>query len=292
MTKDSVFFGESGLTSTSANHVANLAKEYIQTIESYINGIHFTNISIKLIDSESTNIIQAGINKDNLFTLSELLDRISESKSLIAWLREAISAKEKLLEDLGNINMVQWLTMNNITLERPEERHVLTEKEYYASLPIKERSRYYRLETTAAVIGKYIHPDGAFASARKEMKNIISHPHRIEGSGRDAIISTYTPSVQDYEVDSVFFDLQKRYREAQAQLNSMKHDCQLAINKSTVEVNTQYVNDLDKYNNEYQKQFAVYKAWKEAKNQEYSNLKIIIPDSLQGIYKIINTLGK
>ena len=31
---NNVFFSENGLTSTSANHVANLAKEFIQSIES------------------------------------------------------------------------------------------------------------------------------------------------------------------------------------------------------------------------------------------------------------------
>ena len=36
MDKNIVFFGESGLTSTSANHVANLAKEYAQKQESKI----------------------------------------------------------------------------------------------------------------------------------------------------------------------------------------------------------------------------------------------------------------
>ena len=34
MEKDLIFFGESGLTSTSAGHVANLAKEYIALIDS------------------------------------------------------------------------------------------------------------------------------------------------------------------------------------------------------------------------------------------------------------------
>ena len=32
MQKDKIYFGENGLTSTSANHIANLAKEYYQTL--------------------------------------------------------------------------------------------------------------------------------------------------------------------------------------------------------------------------------------------------------------------
>lgn len=44
-----VFFGENGLTSTSANHIANLAKEFISTNENYLNNISFVNCAIGLI---------------------------------------------------------------------------------------------------------------------------------------------------------------------------------------------------------------------------------------------------
>lgn len=186
MQKDLVFFkkeGEEGvaLTSTSANHVANLAKEYIQGV-----------------------------------------------KSLIAWLREGIKAKENLMNGM-------------VKPETPNYGHVLTEVEYYASLPIKKRNRYYQLETEAAVLGKYIHPDGHLSDARKELKDKLQHPHKVDGRGRDALIYTYTPTVDVAEVDNVFFELQKKHREIQAQLNAMKHSCEQAINESTNKVNTEYM---------------------------------------------------
>lgn len=111
----------------------------------------------------------------------------------------------------------------------PVAPHVLTEQEYYASLPIKERNRYYQLETVAAVIGKYIHPNDVLSDERKKLKYRIQHPHQVDGKGRDALIYTYEPSVSAEDVDNTFYELQKKHREVQAQLNSMKHDCEVAV---------------------------------------------------------------
>lgn len=77
----------------------------------------------------------------------------------------------------------------------------------------------------AAVIGKYIHPDDVLSDERKKLKNRIQHPHQVDGKGRDALIYTYEPSVSAEDVDNTFYELQKKHREVQAQLNSMKHDC-------------------------------------------------------------------
>lgn len=293
MVKDFVFFGESGLTSTSANHVANLAKEYIQNLESVVNGVELTNISVKLLDSDNDNIINLGMSVNDMLKLPESLDAICKAKSLIAWLREAIKTKEALLGDLYATSITEWIRENHISLpEQPVEEHILTEKEYYSSLPIKERNRYYQLETQSAVLGKYIHPDGPFSIARKTAEQAARTPHKIEGSGRDTLIYSYSPSVSSQEVDAMFFDLQKKYREAQAQLNSMKHECEVAISKSTNEVNTTRAIQLEAYNNAFDMQSARFKEWKERKIQEYSNLKIVIPDSLKEIYTKINSLGR
>lgn len=35
-----------------------------------------------------------------------------------------------------------------------------------------------------------------------------------------------------------------------------------------------------------------FKTWKNAKSQEYSKLKIAVPDSLLGVYDTVNSLGK
>ena len=299
MQKDLIFFkkeGEEGvaLTSTSANHIANLAKEYIQGVETQLNNVNFFNIEVALMGSVSgANTIQTGNTSEVLNSLQSLLGEVALAKSLIAWLREGIKAKENLIKDLQDISLEDWCVENEITKpEIPNYGHILTETEYYASLPIKERNRYYQLETEAAVLGKYIHPDGHLSNARKELKDKLQHPHKVDGKGRDAIIYTYTPTINVAEVDHIFFELQKRYREVQAQLNAIKYNCEQAVNESTNRVNTEYVTASQKYQAELKDILGVFKTWKDKKSQEYSKLKIIIPNSLLVIYNTINSLGK
>lgn len=298
MRKDLVFFkkeGEEGvaLTSTSANHIANLAKEYIQSVETLLNNICFFNIEVALVGSNGANIIQTGGTSEVLNNLQSLLGGVAQAKSLIAWLREGIKAKENLMKDLQNIGLEDWCEENGLAYpEAPKRGHVLTETEYYASLPIKERNRYYQLETEAAVLGKYIHPDGHLSDARKELKDKLQHPHEVDGKGRDALIYTYTPTVNVAEVDNVFFELQKKHREVQAQLNAMKYNCEQAINESTSKVNTEYMIASQKYQAELKDILGAFKTWNDEKSQEYSKLKIVVPNSLLGIYNTINSLGK
>lgn len=299
MQKDLVFFkkeDEEGvaLTSTSANHIANLAKEYIQGVEAQLNNISFFNVEVALVGSTGgTSTIQTGESSEALDNLQSLLEGVARAKSLIAWLREGIKAKENLMKDLQTISLEDWCKENGLTRpETPNYGHVLTEVEYYASLPIKERNRYYQLETEAAVLGKYIHPDGHLSDARKELKDKIYHPHKVDGKSRDALIYTYTPTTSIAIVDNVFHELQKKHREIQAQLNAMKYSCEQAINKSTNKVNTEYMAASQKYQAELKGILGAFKTWKDEKSQEYSKLKIIVPNSLLGIYNTINSLGK
>lgn len=298
MQKDLVFFkkeGEEGvaLTSTSANHIANLAKEYIQGVETQLNNVCFFNAEVSLVGSTGASIIQTGGTSEVLNNLQSLLEGVAQAKSLIAWLREGIKAKENLMKDLQNIGLEGWCNENGLAYpEAPSCGHVLTEVEYYASLPIKERNRYYQLETEAAVFGKYIHPNRHLSDARKELKDKLQHPHEVDGKGRDALIYTYTPTVNVAEVDNVFFELQKKHREVQAQLNAMKYSCEQAINESTSKVNTEYMIASQKYQARLKEILGAFKTWNDEKSQEYSKLKIVVPNSLLGIYNTINSLGK
>lgn len=222
MQKDLVFFkkeGEEGvaLTSTSANHIANMAKEYIQGMETQLNNVSFLNVEVGLISANAHNVIQEGTSREVLSSIPSMLESIAQAKSLIAWLREAIKAKNDLINGLQSVSLDDWCEENGVEKPlSPVAPHVLTEQEYYASLPIKERNRYYQLETVAAVIGKYIHPDGVLSDERKKLKDRIQHPHQVDGKGRDALIYTYEPSVSAEDVDNTFYELQKKHREVQA----------------------------------------------------------------------------
>ena len=48
------FFAAAGLTSTSANHIANLAKEYVQAQSQELENVEFYNSFLTIIGSDKT----------------------------------------------------------------------------------------------------------------------------------------------------------------------------------------------------------------------------------------------
>lgn len=292
MESNSVFFSDNGLTSTSANHVANLAKEYVQNIEKDLSNTSFINTSVTLIDSN--NNVKISIGKDATFLelIETKLNKISDAKSLIAWLREALKAKENLQAELNRLSLADWVKMEkNETLpEYPERDNYMTEDDYYASLNIKDRNRYYMLETQAAVYGKYIHPSGAFSKAREELSDKLNRPHEVKEDGRDTIIYNYNPSVEQSKVEDLFFKLQKDHRQVQAQLNGMKHECELALSANRISIDNKYKEELEKYSQVQTKYMSEFNLWIKKKAQEYASLKIAIPDNLKSIYNEVNSL--
>ena len=121
---------------------------------------------------------------------------------------------------------------------------------------------------------------------------IISEPRTTSGSGRDTVLYIKTPSVDPEEVENIYMHLQDVYRGYQAELNSLKHSIETAVQadetKKTLEYEQkykEYMRVMSDYSNRLQvlKQEAVTKA---------QALKIIIPDSLKSIYLVVSQLGK
>ena len=301
MQKDMIFFtadeNYDGIkfTSTSANTVANWAKEYYQTLEIALEKMKFYSKSVNLIGQAESSIIFNGMDNEELLEIPKAIKQIAECKSLIAWLREAIKARESLNKEVLRLTISDYCKYKGI--EEPKvpndsDYSVLTEDDYWASKSIKERNAYYELETKAAVLGKYIHNEGVFSKAREDMKEKANEPHTIIGSGRDATIYNYSVTVAPSEVDSLFFEMQQKHREYQASLNALKFECQKAIEISEMQANTAY----SKAMNNYRTVIGVIQAdtikWKKERQTELGKLKIILPDSLKDIYEKIASLGK
>ena len=66
MEKDKIFFGAEGLTTTSANHIANLAKEAYQSLESKLNTAVFYTTEIGILGSSASNTLKEGIEQEFL----------------------------------------------------------------------------------------------------------------------------------------------------------------------------------------------------------------------------------
>lgn len=295
MDKDMIFFAKdgNGLTSTSANHVANLAKEMIRSLESSLESLTLYSTSVSLIGSEVSDLLNEGAGSGELNDVQRKLYAIAKAKSLIAWLREAIKAKERLLNEAETMTNPDYIKLKGLEpVKSPEYGHALTEDEYYASLTLDERNRYYELETLAAVLGKAIHPEGSFADARENLNLRLRQPRDVKGDGRDTLIYTYTPTVDTEDVEKIYFELQKEYREAQARLNAIKFECQKAVKASEVAVATEYAAELAKANKYALQITADKKAYVKERVREIGDYRIIIPQSLREIYDEVSHLGK
>jgi len=291
MDKNLVFLGAEGLTSTSANHIANLAKEYIQDLEYKLSKLYFYTSKVALIGTSNYAIIQEGT--DDISFIPKALMSISKAKSLIAWLREGIKAKDAILKNIKSKTIESYCKDNNITLPiKPVMDNVLTEDEYLANLSIKERNKYYTLETECAVLGKFIHPDGAFSNARKDLNDKLKHPHGINGLGRDSVIYDYIPTISVNKIEDLFFDLQTKYRAKQAELNGLKHKIDEAITLSEHKASAKYADEYEVYSNTIAIISARLQTWKVEETKKLQESKLIIPNELKSIYDAINKLGK
>lgn len=288
-----VYFGVDGLTSTSANYVCNLAKEYYKKFETALDQTKFYDTTVSLIGSKEFMTVSAGMNPIDLHKIPAMIKIIADCKSLIAWFREAIKAREEMRKLLDRTTIEKWAEDNGLTLpEVPEMDHVLTEEEYYFNLSIKDMHRYYYLEAICAELGKYIHENGVLNREKEDMVRKSNAPYSTCGSGRDMTVTKYRLTCDYDDVESVYFSLQDQHRSYQAQLNAMKFECEKAIQKSQAEANAKYAEECAAYADKMREHQAHFKQWKLNEDTELQNLKIVIPDHLTETYNKIKSLGK
>lgn len=290
---NNVFFGENGLTSTSANHVANLAKEYVQETESQLANIKLYKSEVALIGTDNKQLLSDGLTDKDLQNIEAGLNQVTEAKSLIAWLREAIKARSASLNEAEAVTIEEWAAELGLTLPvKPVKKAAVTKEDIIDRMNIKERNRIFALETKAATFGKYVHPDGNFAKARKDYLKKQSAQNEIDGSGRDALIYHYEPTCDPDTIENVFFALQRVHRETQAELNGILHDIDEKIRTENQQAESEYYAALSAYQVEMEKFQSRFKYDKAEILKRIAALKIIIPNDLKDIYEIVNKLGK
>ena len=116
MKKDEIFFGNDGLTSTSANHISNLAKEFIQQQQTLLDSIKLYDTTIRLISESSSAPYSRGMNEDEFRRIPQVLNEIAEATSLIAWLREALKAKDRLKEECRRYSLEEYCKDNSLEM--------------------------------------------------------------------------------------------------------------------------------------------------------------------------------
>lgn len=285
---ENVFFSENGLTSTSANFIANQAKEYVESLKEYLSTTNFLDSTIELIGSGKETLSKKGFSTEEVQKIDGILNSIVSAYSLIAWLREAIKAKENIDKQLRAMDINKWARENNITLpEYPKTLSKLTEEEVISKWSVKDRNRYLTAQTFCSVYGKYIHPNGDFSKARKEFLNKKFNSVEYTECGSNTIIHRYTPTVEESVIESTFKNLQFEWREKQAIVNSYKHKVDTTIEDDYTKRIAEYRNEYNKITEELDSYRTQYKEYIENKTREASALKIIIPNDLKTIYNII-----
>ena len=280
------FFGDKGLTSTSANHISNLAKEAYERLEAKLNTTSFIKETITVIGSTTETTVKLA-QAELLTSVPNILKEIYEYKSLIAWLREAIKEKENLFK--ANKNWVSDEYTEHIK-NKPQCEDYLTEQDIIESWTVAEQEDYLSLETICAVIGKYIHPNGPLSKAKIELSNKINKPVTTECSGRDTIIRRYYPECTEEEVNNLFFSLQKNHREYQARLNGIKHKIDMIIREDVQKKDEAYKKALQEFNNKATDLLVADKLTKEEKHKEIEALKIVIPNDLKAVYDKLTSM--
>ena len=116
--------------------------------------------------------------KSELGTLASGLKEIGALKSLIAFLREGIKAKNEMSSDAAFEEHVEELIKSGREdLKKPVAKKEVAFEEELSKLTAEQKARYYALEAKCATIGSFIHPEGAFAKARKDF---LEHTKRLK----------------------------------------------------------------------------------------------------------------
>lgn len=283
--KQNNMLGKDGLTITSANHLANIAKEMYEALESKLSSLRFYSRDYMLAVSGKTFRVENESQKSELESLDSNLKEIGTLKSLIAYLREGIKAKNEMSSDAAFEEHLEGLIKGGrADLVKPTVRKEVTFDDEFAKLTEEQKARYYTLEAKCAAIGSYIHPKGAFSEARKEFFEHTKDPIKVVGKGQEAEINTYSSSFTANDVDVVFFSLQQQHRRLQAELNKLKAE----LDEKVADANKDRSKDA----------LVSMKLWADARKVERNKydadvkaLKVVIPQNLKEVYDRVNAFA-
>lgn len=287
MEKVSKFLGADGLTSTSANHIANIAKEMYEALETKMQSLRLYNRDYTLALNGKEYRVENESSKEDLTELAESIKEVSALKSLIAWLREGIKAKEKLTSAEAEEEYIRSLIQEgrkDLDIRMDMDMSECSFATVLEEMGEETMARYYGLEAKCATLGKFIHPDGSFALARKAFFDVTKNPTAIQGKGQDAEIHTFSTTFTAEEVDGEFFELQKRYRSLQAELNKLKAEVDNKYNeklKERISVGRVHVQERELARKEVLLE----------RSKEIKALKIVIPQSLKEIFGKVNAVA-
>lgn len=292
--KNKVFFGEVGVTSTSATYLCNIARELLKDLEASLNNVSFITEEVSILGSENTVKTKEGYNASELSDLDSKLMEAAELKAFIAWMSEGIKAKE--LES----TRVSRYTLSDYISDFPEEaipevKDIKEDLEYgIGKLSISDRVKFLYSEAFASSIGIYIHKNGSLKKAYEELLNIAHNKVNVETDAKDSLvlITNKIPSINVADVEKILLKYQNLRREHEKELNSIKSKVKNLDYEYEVHLNLEHKSKLEQYKQEMSVLRSKYHAYVLNKMEEIKNLKILIPKELEKIYNYLNMISK
>lgn len=299
---NNVYFGNEGMTSTTANHYANIAKEMIKCTEKKLYGVKFYQTSISAIGSAEKQLMSQG--SSDISFIDDALREIAEANSFCAWVREAIKEKEAQQLIVSRKDLYEWMKEQGIEIkeepEYPDGERDVTEQDIINTWDINKRNKYLRLEAYASTIGNYIHPGKNvknYNDARRAMHHAVNNPITKEGSGRDTVLYYSETTVDPDVVDAQFLKMQDMHRSYEKELNAMKAELKETVNN----INQQKCDALQLKIDAYYAEHREYKAWQNemrnklnkwrvSETERLSKLKIVIPKDLKDIFQKVKAV--
>lgn len=282
------YFAEKGLTSTSANYLANVGQEAIARDKTTLDNLRWYSETMVLLSS-GKEVPMANGNTPSLDGIKFIINEMSEINAFCAWIREAIKAKEVLETEFPDFD--EWKA-DKETVSAPARPQTFSAADIVAEFDIKKLNEYLTLEAYAATLGKLIHQGGSISAARTRLHSVLEAPNSVEKMDNDVVITRYNPILKAEEVDDWYMQLQNKYREVERQLNQIKYQIKEEVATRNLAAQTQYNTELRKYNSEQEQLFAEYRTEKEAYRNEVSKLKIVVPLQLETTFNYLQSLGK
>jgi len=292
-----IYFGEEGMTSTSANHVSAMANVMVQDIKNRLMGLRLYDKSIRVIGDAEVTVETVN---NTLPDIAEGVKQICKANALIAWLREAVKERENAQTYIQNMTLDDWMKKQGIekpTSPVPPTMPRINFQDYATildtGLTVKEYNRFVELNSALAVYGEMIHEKGLLTRQKSELQRIRQNPTEVKESGRDTIITQYRVDVNiDTDLDKLYTQLQSEYRQLQAEKNGIEAKfSNLAMDYQTRKMDewkaakAQFDRDCMAVNSQLVGYDAQMKEWKKQRLEELAALKIIIPNDLKALYK-------
>ena len=280
------FFSNTGLTSTSANYICNVAKEYLETLHEEIRAFKPYDTYMGLIDSPTKHLVSSG--NTDLSILQEHIHVIADINGFVAWLREAIKQKDDLL----HYAETQVRYSFRPAPEYPQRPNPVTKEDIMKEWSAEKLSRYYAIEAVATHYGKYIHPKMPVSEMKSDFIKKINNPKVVTGEGHDAMLKEYKPTFELHEINHTFMQLQQTYREAEKRLNSIKAEIEEATAEQNRVQSSYYQQILSQYKADQALWETEFDQAVKDEIEKISQYKIVIPEQFKEIYNFLNNLGK